>query len=86
MRGKSPMRRRRPEEKCRERANVQSREDQNVIYACFLKVDDAVTLQETPVAQQHGASESSFVRSCCKKNVERSEKAATHSGKPVGKS
>ncbi len=71
-----------PEKKCGERADVQSREDQNVIDACFLKIDDAVTLHKTAVAEQHGAGERSFVRPGCEKIVERMEKSASRAGKP----
>jgi hypothetical protein len=41
---------------------MQSREDQNVIDARFLKIDHPVALHETPVTKQHGASQRSLVR------------------------
>ena len=57
-----------------------------MIDARFLKIDDAVALHETAVAEQHGASERSLVRAGCEKIVERIEKAATHAGEPVEES
>ena len=56
-----------PEEKCRERADVKPGEHQNMIDARFLKIDHAVALHKTAVAEQHGAGERSLVRPGCEK-------------------
>jgi len=65
---------------------VQACEDQYVENARFLKINRAVALYETSIAQQHGASKRPFIRPGCEKIVERSEEPAAQTSEPVGNS